>query len=53
MYTRVILVLRDLLVILDKLVIKVIKDPMDLLVSLVTEVQLAMMVGMDSLVIMD
>ena len=53
MYTRVILVLRDLLVILDKLVIKVIKDPMDLLVSLVTEVQLVMMVGMDSLVVMD
>ena len=53
MYTRVILVPRDLLVILDKLVIKVIKDPMDLLVSLVTEVQLVMMVGMDSPVVMD
>lgn len=45
--------LRDQLVLQDKLVIKVLEDPMDHLVSLVTEEQLVIMVGMDSLVQMD
>lgn len=53
LYTRVILVVKDQQVALGNLVTKVIKDFMDHLVSLVTEVQLVTMVKMGNPAIMD
>lgn len=53
MLIRVILVVKDLLVLPVNLVTKVIKDFMDHPVSLVTEVQLVMLAKMDYQELMD